>query len=74
MKVFLKEVILMKFINKEFINNGSMWNFIKGLKLVLDVNKITPLKASSWIPLPKEIKNKKAVLNPKNYDDNKCFL
>ena len=54
---------------EEFIDNGSMWNFSKGLKIVLNIYKYNPLKASSWIPLPQEIKLKKAVVNPKN---NSC--
>ena len=58
---------------EEFIDNGSMWNFSKGLKIVLNIYKYNPLKASSWIPLPEEIKLKKAIINPKN-DDQKCFL
>ena len=67
----MSDEIILQF--DEFIDNGSMWNFIKGLKIVLDINKITPLKASSWIPLPEKLKNKKAVINPENYDQ-KCFL
>ena len=58
---------------KEFINNGSMWNFVRGLKIILNIYKYNPLKASSWIPLPRKIKLKKAVINPKN-NDQKCFL
>ena len=32
-----------------------------------------PLRASSYLPLPKHIKDKKATLNIKNLD-NRCFL
>ena len=32
-----------------------------------------PLKASSHIPLPKELQSKKALLNIQN-NDEKCFL
>ena len=67
----MSDEIILQF--EEFQNNGSMWNFVKGIRIVLDINKIKPLKASSWIPLPKGIKNKKAVINPENYDQ-KCFL
>ena len=35
--------------------------------------KYTPLKASSYIPLPKKLKTKKAIVNMKN-SDNKCFM
>ena len=50
-----------------------MWNFNRGLKIVLNIYKYNPLKGSSWIPLPQEISKKKAVINPKN-NDQKCFL
>ena len=32
-----------------------------------------PLRGSSYIELPKELKDKKAIINMKN-DDDKCFL
>ena len=67
----MSDEILLEF--EEFIENGSMWNFIKGLKIVLDINKINPLKGSSYIPLSKELEKKKAIINPKS-QDQKCFL
>jgi len=36
----------------------------------LDIAKYEPLKGGSYIPLPKEVTNKKAVINVKNKDDN----
>ena len=39
----------------------------------LHVNKYDPLAARSYIPLPAEIQNKKAIINIQN-DDNKCFI
>ena len=32
-----------------------------------------PLRGETWIPLPKELANKKAIINIQN-KDNKCFL
>ena len=64
-------------INKsfeEYLTRGSQWQFDSGLKLFLNISKIKPLKASSWVPLPKFLKNKKAIINPENYYDQKCFL
>ena len=58
---------------EEFIENGSMWVFIEGLKVVLNINKIKKLGASSWIPTSKELDKKKAIINPENYN-HKCFL
>ena len=56
-----------------FLENGSMWNFAKSLKVVANINKIKILGASSYIPLPIFLEKKKAIVNPKN-DDQKCLL
>ena len=32
-----------------------------------------PLREETWVPLPKELANKKAIINMQN-EDNKCFL
>ena len=52
---------------------GSGWVFLKVENLTLYVDIWDPLKASSYIDLPSELKNKKAIINMKN-GDNKCFL
>ena len=52
---------------------GSGWEFVEIINLTLHVDKWDPLKASSYIDLPKELKNKNAIINMKN-EDNKCFL
>ncbi|XP_025407215.1 uncharacterized protein LOC112681169 [Sipha flava] len=50
--------------------SGFTLELIDGL--LLGVYKYTPLGASSFIDLPKDIQNKKAVINPQN-SDNQCF-
>ena len=40
----------------------------------LNVVRYNPLKASSYIDLPKSIKDKKACVNVQNNDDDKCFV
>ena len=52
---------------------GSGWVFLKVENLTLYTDIWDPIKASSYIDLPKELKNKKAIINMKN-EDNKCFL
>ena len=52
---------------------GSGWVFLEVENLTLHTDIWDPIKASSYIDLPNELKNKKAIINMKN-KDNKCFL
>ena len=52
---------------------GSGWIFYKIIKLELHTVSYRPLRGSTWIPLPKELADKKAIINMKN-KDNKCFM
>ena len=52
---------------------GSGWIFYKIIKLELHTASYRPLTGNTWIPLPKELADKKAIINMKN-KDNKCFL
>ena len=52
---------------------GSGWILDEILHLDLNMAQYTPLKGSSYIPLPKKLRNKKAIINIKNID-NKCFM
>ena len=52
---------------------GSGWVFLEVENLTLHTDIWDPIKASSYIDLPTELKNKKALINMKN-EDNKCFL
>ncbi|KAJ1519762.1 hypothetical protein ONE63_005018 [Megalurothrips usitatus] len=58
---------------ENFNENGSNFNVDKVLTFVIRTAGYRPLSASSYIPLPRKIKNKKACINLKNKDD-KCFL
>ena len=58
---------------EKYLKKGSQWQFHKGLKLILNINKIKILNASSYIPLPKFLKDKNAIINPENFDQ-KCLL
>ena len=51
---------------------GSGWVFYKIIKLELHTASYRPLRGSIWIPLPKELADKKAIINMKN-KDNECF-
>ena len=52
---------------------GSGWVLIKVINVTLHTAKWDPLNAGSYMELPVNLKNKKAIINMKNQDD-KCFL
>ena len=53
---------------------GSGWVFLEVENLTLHTDIWDPIKGSSYIDLPKELKNKKAIINMKNKDNDKCFI
>ena len=53
---------------------GSGWVFLEVENLTLHTDIWDPIKASSYIDLPKELKNKNAIINMKNKNNDKCFL
>ena len=55
-----------------FQGRGSNWQFVAVNRLEIHLVDFKPLGGSSFIPLPQKIKNKKAVINMKN-NDNQCF-
>ena len=57
---------------QNFNRRGSNWRFQRVLSLDAHFTDYLPLRGSSFIELPKAIKDKKAVINMKN-DDRKCF-
>ena len=56
-----------------FQRRGSGWIFRKVLSMYIHLNKYEPLKGSSYIPLPKVLLNKGAIINVQNKKDNECF-
>ena len=56
----------------EFQRRGSNWTFKNIIRLTFRTVKYEPLRGSSYIPLPKALMRKKAIINMKN-DDDKCF-
>ncbi|KAK3800219.1 hypothetical protein RRG08_007560, partial [Elysia crispata] len=55
---------------EKLTHRGSGWAVVQVRKLWLDIAQYQPLRGSSYIPLPPEVKNKKAVVNVKNKDDH----
>ena len=58
---------------QSFNNRGSGWQFDRIEHLDININPYNPLSASSYIPLPKELDKKKAIINVKNEKDHECF-
>ena len=51
---------------------GTGWVFEGVIILELHTAIYNPLRGETWIPLPEELANKKAIINMQN-KDNKCF-
>ena len=66
----MKDKILESFA--VYQKNGSGWRFEAINTLELNISKSNPIKGSSYIPLPKKLKGKKALINMKN-NDQQCF-
>ncbi|XP_031781361.1 uncharacterized protein LOC116416574 [Nasonia vitripennis] len=57
---------------EEFQERDSGWTLHSILNLTVNVNKLNPMRGSSYIDLPSLIKSKHACINVKN-NDNQCF-
>ena len=58
---------------QNFNNRGSGWQFDRVEHLDININPYNPLSASSYIELPGNLADKKAIINVKNENDNECF-
>ena len=56
-----------------FQSMGSGWRLRCIIRLELHTVRYNLLRGETYIPLPKELKVKTAIINKKN-DDNRCFL
>ncbi|XP_061704174.1 uncharacterized protein LOC133515618 [Cydia pomonella] len=59
--------------SEDFQERDSGWALEKIEYFNININKYKPLKASSYIPLPREIQGKRACVNVKN-SDHACFF
>ena len=57
-----------------FQSRGSGWRLRSIIQLELHTVRYNPLRGESCIPLPKELANKKAIINMKNGDNNFFFF
>lgn len=58
---------------EEFQERDSGWSFLHNSHFEININKFQPLSGSTFVDLPKFIKNKRACLNIRNKDKH-CFL
>ena len=56
-----------------FLAEGSEVRFHSIIQLELHTISYKPLRGETWVSLPKELADKKAIINTQN-KDNKCFL
>lgn len=59
--------------NEDFQEKDSGWNILKIMNLMFNIKKYTPLTLGTFIELPANIANKKAIINIRN-KDGYCFL
>lgn len=60
--------------SEDFEEMKSGWTLLRYMYLTLEFAKCDFFKASSFIPTPKFIQEKKCSINVKNVNDSKCFL
>jgi hypothetical protein len=58
---------------EDFQGRGSGINHFIIRSIDININKYKPLTGSSYIPTPKKLASKKAIINVQN-EDNKCFM
>ena len=69
--IIMAERILEKMATFQSMDSG--WRLYSIIKLELHTARYTPFRGETWIPLPKELANKKTIINMQN-KDNKCFF
>lgn len=57
----------------EYQGKGSGWTLFSVDGILLRTSRYRPIGGSSYLPLPKAVFNKNAIINPKNLNDNCCF-
>ena len=71
-KLLDKMIARIEEVLANFQQSGSNWVFQEIQRLEIHFANWQPLGGSTFIPLPAKLKNKKAVINLKN-EDNQCF-
>ena len=53
---------------------GTQWVLVSIDSYRININRYDPLRAGSFMELPKTLASKKAIINVKNEKDDKCYL
>ncbi|MBP1525805.1 MAG: hypothetical protein H9Q67_04825 [Spiroplasma ixodetis] len=53
---------------------GTQWVLVSIDSFRININRFDPLRAGSFMELPKTLASKKVIINVKNEKDNKCYL
>ena len=59
---------------EKFTSHGSGWNAIGIVKVTIQCTHYDSIGGSSFLPTPKWLQNKRALVNVVNDKDDKCFL
>lgn len=57
----------------EYEGKGSGFSLFSVDGILVRFSRYRPLRGSSYLPLPEKVKNKSAIINPKNVNDTFCF-
>ena len=71
-KLLDKMIARIEEVLANFQQSGSNWVFQRIIRLEIHFANWKPIRGATFIPLPAKLKNKKAVINIKN-EDNQCF-
>ena len=72
-RTFVNDTIHKFYEDLTIAKDGSDWRFKKFLYFSIKTNIFKNALGKSYISLPKAIQDKKACINPKNLNDEKCF-
>ena len=71
--LILTEINYLLELVEQFQNEGSGWQFDQVEYFDINIDPFQPLSQGSYIPLPKKLASRKAIINVKNTKDKECF-
>ena len=68
----LTEINYLLELVEQFQNQGSGWQFDQVEYFDINIDPFEPISGSSYIPLPKKLASRQAIINVKNEKDHEC--